>query len=64
MGKGCSDWDCGIAHSNFKVDKLLGERAHLVVEAKAIFANLVGRENEVALSFFGTVKDDFLRSTI
>jgi hypothetical protein len=39
-----------VTDSNLKVNKLLGERAHLVVEAELVFADLVCREDKVSLS--------------
>ena len=49
-------------NSNLEVDQLLGECAHFIVETEAIFANLVGCEDEVTLTFLGAVKDDLLLS--
>jgi hypothetical protein len=54
----------GTSYGNLKVHKLLGERAHLVVEAEAVLAHLVGREDEIALALLHPVEDDLLRPAI
>lgn len=51
-------------YSDLEINKLLGECAHLVVEAEAVLADLVGSEDEVALSFLRSVKDDLLLAAI
>lgn len=52
------------AYGDFKVDQLLCESAHLVVEAEAVLADFIGCEDEVTLSFLGSVEDDFLLPAI
>lgn len=47
----------GSAYRDLEVHRLLGEGAHLVVEAEAILAHIVGREDKVALSLLGTVEN-------
>jgi hypothetical protein len=49
----------GIAYRDLEVHDLLRKGAHFVVEAKSIFAGIVGGEDEITLSFAGPVKDDF-----
>lgn len=39
-------------YSDLKIHHLLRKRRHLVVEAEAVFTNVVGREDEVALPLF------------
>lgn len=47
-------------YRNLKVDHLLGECAHLVVEAEAVLARVVRREDEVALSLFYAIENDLV----
>lgn len=47
-------------NGNLEINKLLGECAHLVVEAERVLANLVRREDEVALTLLFAVQDDLL----
>lgn len=42
----------GRTYSNLEIDKLVRDCAHLVVEAKRVVADLVARENKVALALF------------
>lgn len=49
-----------ITHSDLEVNHFLGKRRHVVVEAELILANALGREDEVALSFFRAVKNDLV----
>lgn len=44
-----------MAYRNLKVNDLLGESRHLVVEAEAVLARRVGREDKVALALLGAV---------
>jgi hypothetical protein len=37
-------------HSNLKVYRLIGERAHLIAEAEAVLAQVVRGEDELALA--------------
>lgn len=43
---------------NLKVHKLLGKCAHLVVEAERVVADLLRREDKVALSLLFALQDD------
>ena len=45
-------------YGNFKVYELVGNGRHVVVEAEAVFAGLIGGEDEVALAFLFAVEDD------
>jgi hypothetical protein len=47
-----------MAYRNFKVNKLVGKRAHLVVEAEFVFATVVRREDEVALPLLLPIHND------
>ena len=57
-------WDRGRvkrdAYRDLEVHRLLRKGAHLVVEAEAVFARVVGREDEVTLALFGAVEDHLL----
>ena len=46
-----------VLDADFKVDHFVGEGADAVVEAEAVFAYFVCREDEVALAFFCAVED-------
>lgn len=48
---------CSGTDRDLKVDKLVGVGAHLVVEAEAVLADLVGGKDKVALSLLLTVED-------
>jgi hypothetical protein len=56
MCKGHGRW----TNRNLKVHKLLGEGAHLIIEAELVFANLVRCEDEIALPLLLPVHDDFV----
>lgn len=43
------------AHRDLKVNHLLRERGHFIVEAEPVFANALGRENKVSLTFLGAI---------
>ena len=43
-----------------KVDEFLGEGGHVVLEAESIFANSVGSEDVVALTFTNAIEKDFV----
>ena len=47
-------------NGNLKVDKLLRVSAHFVVEAKFVVADLVSREDEVALTLLFPVQNDLI----
>lgn len=49
-----------VLDRDLKVDELLGERGHVVAEAEAILADLVGGEDKVALSLLDTIEDDLV----
>lgn len=51
---------CG-AHRNLKVDELVGDGAHLVVEAELVVTDLVAGEDEVALALLLALGDDLAR---
>lgn len=57
MFSGSFDWE---THGNLEVDKLLGECAHLVVEAERVVANLVRSEDKVTLALLLAVQNDLL----
>lgn len=44
-------------YRDLEIHHLLRKGAHLVVEAEAVLALVVGREDEVTLSLFGAVQD-------
>jgi len=48
-------FDCDI-----KVDELLGQGGHVVLEADGVFANCVGCEDVVALTFFFAGEEGFV----
>lgn len=52
---------CVTAYRNFEVDHLVGDRGHVVVEAKPVFASLVCCEHVVSLSLFLSVHHNALR---
>ena len=43
------------AYGNFEINEFLGESAHLIVEAEAVFAWLGGCEYEIPLTLLGSV---------
>jgi hypothetical protein len=45
-------------YGDFKVDHLLGESGHLVVEAEGVFAVALRSEDVVALSLLCSIQDD------
>lgn len=49
------------AHRNLEVDELVGDGAHLVVEAKLVVTDLVAGEDEVALALLLALRDDLAR---
>jgi hypothetical protein len=48
-------------YSDFEVDKLLRECAHLVIEAKSVFSSFTRGEDEVSLSLLFPIHDDLVR---
>lgn len=48
-------------HRNLEVDELVGDGAHLVVEAKLVVADLVAGEDKVALTLLLALGDDLPR---
>jgi hypothetical protein len=50
-------------YSNLEVHHLLCKSAHLVVEAEPVFADIVRREDKVALSLLCAVEDDLFCGT-
>jgi hypothetical protein len=48
-------------YSNLKVHHLLGEGAHLIVEAEPVFSRIVRGEHEIALSLLRSIHDDLVR---
>lgn len=51
-------------YGDFKVHELLCKCAHLVVEAEAVLADLVGCEHKVALALLRAIEDDLLWAAI
>lgn len=45
-------------YSDFKVDHLLSESGHLIVEAEGVFAVALGSEDVVALPLLCSIQDD------
>ena len=45
---------------DIKVDEFLGEGGHVVLEAESIFANGVGSQDIVALTFTNAIEEDFV----
>ena len=50
----------GGTYGDLEIDHLLGKRAHLIVEAEAVFAHVKRCEDKIALSLLGAVEDDFV----
>ena len=50
----------GGTYGDLEIDHLLGESAHLIVEAEAVFAHVKRCEDEIALSLLGSVENDFV----
>jgi hypothetical protein len=50
----------GRAYSNFEIDKLLRECAHLIIETESVFSRLARGEDEVTLSLLFAVQDDLV----
>ena len=46
-------------HRDFEIDRLIANGAHLVIETELIFAGFVGREDEISLTLFRAIEDDF-----
>lgn len=53
-GMACTD-------GNLKVDKLIRDGAHLVVEAERVVTDIVAREDEVSLSLLLPIYNDLAR---
>jgi hypothetical protein len=47
-------------YRNLEVHELIGKSRHLIIEAEAVFANVVCSEDEVALSLLLALHDDTL----
>jgi hypothetical protein len=45
---------------DIKVDKLVSERAHVVLEAKRVFSDCVGCEDKVSVALTLPIKDDLV----
>jgi hypothetical protein len=52
--------EAGSTYSYFKINKLLRECAHLIVEAKSVFSGLACGEDEVSLSLLFPIHDDLV----
>ena len=52
-----------LTYSDFKVDKLLCECAHLVIKAESVFSSLGRCEDEVPLSLLLTIHHDLVSWT-
>jgi len=51
----------GLAlNHDVKVDKLVSERAHVVLEAKRVFSDGVGSKDKVTEAFTLPIKDDLI----
>lgn len=57
-----ASWEIGRAgtYGDLEIDHLLGESAHLIVEAEAVFAHVKRCEDKIALSLLGAVENDFV----
>jgi hypothetical protein len=53
----------GGTYGNLKIHQLVRKGRHLVVEAESEFANVIRREDEIALSLFLALHDDTLART-
>lgn len=53
-----------VTDSNLEIDVFLGESAHIVIEAEGVFADLLGGEDEVALSLFLAIHDNLTIGTL
>lgn len=47
-------------YSDLKVHHLLRKRAHLIVEAEPVFANVIRRKHKVTLALLGAIENDFI----
>ena len=50
----------GGTYGDLEIDHLLGECAHLIVKAEAVFAHVKRREDKIALPLLGAVENDFV----
>jgi hypothetical protein len=46
----------GSAYSDFKIHHLLRKRAHLIVKAEPILADIICREHKISLSFLRSIQ--------
>lgn len=53
----------GRPYCDFKINKLLGKCAHIVVKAESVLARLFRREDKVALSLLLRAHDDPISRT-
>lgn len=53
----------GRPYRDFKINKLLGKRAHIVIKAESVLACLFRGEDEVALSLLLRAHDDLVAGT-
>jgi hypothetical protein len=60
-GSGGQRRKTGSTYSDFEVDKLLRECAHLVIKAESVFSSLARREDEVTLALLFPIHDDLVR---
>lgn len=49
-----------FTYCDLKVHHLVRKCRHLIVEAKSVFADLLGSENEITLTLFLPVQNDIL----
>ena len=52
-----------ITYRIFKINQLLSERTHFIVEAKSKLARFSGSEDKVSLTLLGTLQNCFLVRT-
>lgn len=48
---------CVFTYCDFEIDHFVCERAHLIVEAEAVLARVLGCEDKISLSFFFAGED-------
>lgn len=53
----------GEKYGNIKIHHLIRKSAHLIIETKHIIPRFLGREDKIALPFFGAFEDCFARRT-
>ena len=47
-------------HHDVEIDELLGERAHVILEAEGVFADMVGSEDVVTLALAYAVEENLV----